>query len=144
LDGRFADLFGADDGAEGTLEEEPDGPRGGLAGRAAEAGGVAERDLAPLDRLGADEAGPLDDPLGWKGRAIDDNFGLGTELVLVDIAVEFNVAVDPWPPSSVSVFSLSSSIGSVALGSMGSLRSRQFFTRSVIWLKIDTLPSAVS
>lgn len=63
---------------------------------------------------------------------MDDNLGLGTEPVLDDIAVEDRVAVEPCPPSSVSALSVSSSIGIVALGSMGSLRSRQFLTRSVI------------
>jgi hypothetical protein len=92
--------------------------------------------------------GPLepeeDGPLGWKGRAIDDSFGL-VVLVVDDPAVEVKVLLDPAVVlSSVSVFSVSSSTGIVALGSIGNLRSRQSLTRSVILLKIDTLPSAVS
>jgi hypothetical protein len=124
------DLFDDEDGADGILDDEAaEGPEGGRAGSEADAGGVADRDFTPLDML----EGPLepeeDGPPGWKGRAMDDSFG----LVVDDPAVEVKVLLDPAVVlSSVSVFSVSSSTGIVALGSIGNLRSRQSLTKSVI------------
>jgi hypothetical protein len=127
-------------GADG-LEVEDDGPAGGLAGKEADAGGVDDLDFAP-------RGGFVDEFVlgwGWNGSAMDDNFG--PVLVFDDVEV-FIVAEDPAAVvdafSSISIFSLSSSTGIVAFGSIGNLSSRQSLSKSVIWLNIWTRPSAVS
>lgn len=138
-------------GGAGGLDEEVEEPEGGLAGNEADAGGVDDLDLAPLagfvELVFALDV--LDLGWGWKGRAMDESLGAVLDVDL-DMAVEV-IEVDDAPPtvvadafSSMSIFPLSSSMGIVALGSMGNLSSRQFLSRSVIWLNIWTLPSAVS
>lgn len=111
----------------GAAVRDEDGPLGGLAGREAEAGGVLDRDFAPLGIfvevfvLGC----------GWNGRAMDDNFGPELEEVeVVMVDDDPTTVVDAF--SSISVLSVSSSMGMVALGSIGSFSSRQSLSRSVI------------
>ena len=68
---------------------------------------------------------------------MDDNLGpvcVFDEVEYVIVAEDPAAVVDAF--SSTSIFSLSSSIGMVAFGSMGSLSSRQSLSKSVIWLKI--------
>lgn len=149
-----------DEDAVCALDEEPapepepepeEGPVGGRAGSAADAGGVDERDLGPgLEELEPEVAWVvLDEPpmVGWNGRDIDDNFDplpLVAPLLLAVVDVDVDAEVDA-AFSSTSIFSVSSSTtGTVAFGSMGNLRSRQFLTRSVIWVKMSTRPWAVS
>jgi hypothetical protein len=76
---------------------------------------------------------------------MDDSLG---PVFVFDEVEDAIVAEDPAAVvdafSSISIFSLSSSTGIVAFGSMGNLSSRQSLSKSVIWLKICTLPSAVS
>lgn len=139
-------------GPDPDPELEEDGPVGGRAGRAADAGGVEDLDLPDLPE-GLCDPGPdpepdpepdgvvvvLEDPpmVGWKGSDMDDSFTpLPPVLVLL---VEAGGAF-----SSTSIFSGSSSIGMVAFGSMGSLRSRQSLTRSEILVKMSIRPWAVS
>jgi hypothetical protein len=62
---------------------------------------------------------------------MDDNFGPEWEDVEdVIVADDPATVVDAF--SSISILSLSSSIGIVAFGSIGSLSSRQFFSKSEI------------
>jgi hypothetical protein len=114
-----------------ALEE--DGPAGGLAGNDAEAGGVFDRDFAPLG-IFVEE---LVRGCGWNGRAMDDSLG---PVFVFDEVEDVIVADDPVAVvdafSSISIFSFSSSIGIVAFGSMGNLSSRQSLSKSVICLKI--------
>lgn len=68
---------------------------------------------------------------------MDDSLGpvfVFDEVEDVIVAEDPAAVVDAF--SSTSIFSLSSSIGMVAFGSMGSLSSRQSLSKSVIWLKI--------
>jgi hypothetical protein len=113
------------DGAVGILDDEEDAALGGLAGNEADAGGVDDRDLAPRLRLLFEFEGTLG--LGWKGRAIDES--LGALLPDPETVADIEVIADAPSLISVSVFS-SSSIGIVAFGSIGNLRSRHSLTNS--------------
>lgn len=106
---------------------------GGRAGSAADEGGVDERafELRLPDAAAEDDEGAV----GWNGRAMDDSFAPApapTPAFLPLLPLLFS--------SAESFFSASSSTGTVALGSMGSLSTRQFFTRSEIWLKMSIRP----
>jgi hypothetical protein len=68
---------------------------------------------------------------------MDDSLGpvfVFDEVEVVIVAEDPATVVDAF--SSISIFSLSSSMGMVAFGSMGNLSSRQSLSKSVIWLKI--------